>query len=166
MPTKFEFLSSWVMQDRDPEWVIAATQKPAKVIEHFGAFPDGVNHRFVRKDTALMVAALHDRRKTLSELIDNGADLNLQNANGNTALHTAAFFGRLEIATALVEAGADTSIYNAEVSTARDIASKPWTPDVEAKVKNVSDIFSLELRMPEVQERRSAVAHLLTQLGR
>ena len=164
MPTTFEFLSSWIAQDRDPTWVIVATEKPSKVIEHLRPLPAGVNHRFGRRDTALMVAALHDRPKTVAALLDHRANVNLQNDDGNTALHTAAFFGRLKIVKMLVAAGADVSICNSEVVTALDIVSRPWTTDIEAKIKNVNDIFALGLRMPQVRQNREVIAQLLAVL--
>jgi ankyrin repeat protein len=45
-------------------------------------------------------------------MIDAGANLNVQDKNGNTPLHNAARFGNEEIADILIEAGADVNILN------------------------------------------------------
>jgi hypothetical protein len=51
-------------------------------------------------------------------LIDAGADLNYQNADGATALITASVFGSTDIAQMLINAGADLNIQSKDGSTA------------------------------------------------
>jgi uncharacterized protein len=54
-------------------------------------------------------AALRGRVDSLRELIDAGADVNVQNENGYTPLMAAAHDGRLECIKLLIERGADVN---------------------------------------------------------
>ena len=47
-----------------------------------------------RASTPLLTAAFLGKTEAVKILIDAGADLNYQNADGSTALHTAAAFGK------------------------------------------------------------------------
>ena len=66
----------------------------------------------------LITAAALGKTEATKILVDAGADLNYQNADGSTALHTAAVFGYTEIANLLIDAGTDLSILNNDGSTA------------------------------------------------
>ncbi len=71
-----------------------------------------------RASTPLITAAFPGKTKAAKMLIDAGADLNYQNADGSTALHTAAVFGKTETAKILIDAGIDLKIQNNDGSTA------------------------------------------------
>jgi len=70
-----------------------------------------------RASTPLITAAALGRLEAAEILIDGGADLNYQNADGSTALHTAIAFGRTDIAKILIDAGTDLNIKNNDGST-------------------------------------------------
>jgi hypothetical protein len=73
--------------------------------------------------TPLITAAALGRPEAAKILIDAGASLDYQNADGSTALHTAAAFGKTEVAKLLIDAGANMNIKNNEGSTALHAAA-------------------------------------------
>ncbi len=79
-----------------------------------------------QKSTPLIVAAAFGQTEAAKALIKAGANLDLQNKDGNTALSTAAFLCHPEIVKALLEAGADKSIKSNAGTTALDGALAPW----------------------------------------
>ena len=70
-----------------------------------------------RASTPLITAAYIGNSDAATLLIDGGADMNYQNADGSTALHTAAVFNRVDVAKALIHAGVDLNIQNNDGST-------------------------------------------------
>jgi ankyrin repeat protein len=73
--------------------------------------------------TPLITAAFFGNTEAAKNLMDAGADLNYQNADGSTALHTAAAFGKTEAAKILIDAGIDLNSQNNEGSTALHTAA-------------------------------------------
>lgn len=67
--------------------------------------------------TGLISAAFFGKTDIAVPLVEEGADLDLQNNEGSTALHTAAFFGRVEIVESLLNHAANKSITNNSGST-------------------------------------------------
>jgi RNA polymerase sigma factor (sigma-70 family) len=61
-------------------------------------------------EPAVWAAALFNRPRALSRLIDAGADVNIVSAAGNTPLHVAAMRGYADIVRRLLAAGADPTI--------------------------------------------------------
>jgi ankyrin repeat protein len=76
-----------------------------------------------RASTPLISAAALGKTEAAEILIDAGADLNYQNADGSTALHTAAAFGKVDVAKILIDTGIDLNIKNNEGSTALHTAA-------------------------------------------
>jgi RNA polymerase sigma factor (sigma-70 family) len=74
-----------------------------------GADPDG-KCGCATGESAVWAAALFNRPRQLSRLIEAGADVNNVSAAGNTPLHIAAMRGYADIVRQLLTAGADTSI--------------------------------------------------------
>lgn len=60
--------------------------------------------------TLLHLGANSDSTASLCILLDHGANINWQNADGFTALHVAAIWGRGEAVRLLLEEGADPTI--------------------------------------------------------
>lgn len=71
-----------------------------------------------RASTPLITAAAFGNTEAAKILVNAGADLNYQNADGSTALHTAAAFGKTEIAKILIDVGTDLNLKNNHGSTA------------------------------------------------
>ncbi len=73
---------------------------------------------------ALTVSAL-ERARTVTILLEHGADPNLQNNAGNTALHQAARWNRLSSISTLIEYGASLDLQNNAGKTVLDVAVSP-----------------------------------------
>jgi hypothetical protein len=76
-----------------------------------------------RASTPLITAAFIGNADAAKILIDAGAALNYQNADGSTALHTAAVFGKTDVAKILISAGTNLNIQNNNGATALHTAS-------------------------------------------
>lgn len=77
-----------------------------------------------RNDTALTWAVSEGYHDIAITLIEAGADLNAQNADGNTPLIRAACEGRTEVASVLIKVGADLDIQNADGYSALILAQR------------------------------------------
>ena len=113
--------------------------------------------------TALSAAATFGQSEAALLLIENGADLEVQNNEGSTALITAAFFCRTEIVKALLEKGADRGVKNNAGATALDSVTVPFD-----EVKPVYDLLQgilgpagLKLDYQRIQSTRPHIAEIL-----
>ena len=116
--------------------------------------------------TLLMAAATQGRTEVAELLIEQGADLNLQNGQGATALHTAAFFCQPEVAALLVEKGADINARNSGGKTALEIVEEPWDAGLAGYYKIVYNKLKLRLDIEAVKATRSQLAELLRAKGK
>ena len=113
--------------------------------------------------TALITAATFGQTEVAQILIENGADLEIQNNEGSTALMTAAFFCRTEIVKALLEKGAERGTQNNIGATALDSVTVPFN-----EVKPVYDLLQgilgsagLKLDYQRIQSTRPHIAEIL-----
>jgi ankyrin repeat protein len=72
--------------------------------------------------TALHKAAFFGHAHVIGFLLEQGASVNVTDADGDTALHDAARLGHIKVVEALVSAGADKNLVNKEGKTASDLA--------------------------------------------
>ena len=77
-----------------------------------------VNAKDYDGDTALRIAALHNKKDIAELLIEAGADLNVKNNAGRTALRAAAGEGNRDITELLIKAGADMDVKGSDGLTA------------------------------------------------
>lgn len=98
-----------------------------KLIER-GYSPDTQNR--VSKRYAIHYAARKCKYKVLDKLIQNKADLNALNKEGNTALHIASENKCHGAIALLIDAGADPSIKNKEQKIARDYFISKYNKDI------------------------------------
>ena len=115
------------------------------------------------RSTALITASTFGHTDVARELIEAGAELDIQNNDGSTALLTAAFFCRTEIVEALLNAGADRSIRNNAGATALDVVVGPFED-----VKNIYDLIGnmlspmgLKLDYERIKATRPKIAEIL-----
>jgi len=113
--------------------------------------------------TALITAATFGQTEVAQILIENGADLEIQNNEGSTALMTAAFLCHTEIVKALLEKGADRAVKNNAGATALDSVTVPFN-----QVKPVYDLLQemlgsagLKLDYQRIQSTRPHIAEIL-----
>ena len=71
-------------------------------------------------------SASHGQTEAARLLIENGADVNIEDDNGSTPLHGAAVFGRAEVAKLLVENGANLQARNDDGGTPVDALHLDW----------------------------------------
>ncbi|KAJ1033865.1 hypothetical protein NDA16_000073 [Ustilago loliicola] len=72
--------------------------------------------------TALHLAYIRGYDDVARQLLDLGADVDLQDRAGNTALHFASAWGHVSLVQLLIERGCSLAVKNAEGSTASDYA--------------------------------------------
>ena len=99
-----------------------------------------VNSHFVETtaQTALMQSVLYPCQNSITEaFINNGADLDLQDSDGNSALIYASYRCSKSKVQLLVEAGADPSIQNFNNKTPLSIAIQKGCTDVQLYLKEV-----------------------------
>ena len=84
-----------------------------------------------RQDSPLHRAASLGRTAIAKILIDNGANVNVQNREGNTPLHLALEDEQQEVAFLLYEKGADPKILNRAKQTAIDLCN----PNIKRQLK-------------------------------
>lgn len=98
---------------------------------------DGVNSPIDEEGTTLLhLAANSDDPTSLLILLDHGANIDWQNAEGFTPLHVAALWGREEAVRLLLEEGADPAICDEDELLPVDYARSEGTkviPGVLAK---------------------------------
>jgi peptidoglycan/LPS O-acetylase OafA/YrhL len=115
--------------------------------------------------TALITVSVFGKTEIAKLLIDNGADLNLQNNEGSTALLSAAFFGNVEIVEYLIANGANQQIKNNSGSTPLDAVSGSFE-----ELRGVYDYFQsslgplgLKLDFETLESRRDLIKMMLSQ---
>ena len=113
--------------------------------------------------TALIAAATFGQTEAALMLIENGADLEVQNNEGSTALITAAFFCRTEIVKALLGKGAERGAKNNAGATALDSVAGPFD-----EIKPVYDLLQgilgpagLKLDYQRIEAIRPKIAEIL-----
>ncbi|CAD8171378.1 unnamed protein product [Paramecium octaurelia] len=82
-------------------------------LEHIQQVPSMyLDKRLENNDTLLTLASKSGCKDIVKELVKKGADINIQNDDGNTAVHLALSYGHYKIADILIGAGANTNILN------------------------------------------------------
>lgn len=106
-----------------------------RLLLNFSADPNFPNGEGVTPLMKTVILGVKDARpmthkqRIAADLIDSGADLDAQGANGMTALMYAARHGRMEMADLLVTKGASLSIKNKQGKTAYDLIPASLYPD-------------------------------------
>ncbi|ELU10803.1 hypothetical protein CAPTEDRAFT_156226 [Capitella teleta] len=84
----------------------------------------------------LHLASYFGHAEVVKILLQNEADVNMVNANGDTALHKAAFTSRLDVVTQLLQNNADVDIINAEGFAPKHLCRNSEIKDLLEAVEN------------------------------
>ena len=129
-----------------------------KLLLLYGANP---NLRDARDRTPLIKAAIlgiRDARpmqhklKIIMYLLDSGAEIDAQTAEGKTALMYAVGHSRLEIVKLLVSSGASLTICDRQGNQAKDIISRGLTTQQQKYLQQILDRPQLDIRKYEYRE--------------
>ena len=112
----------------------------------------------VSGDPILFTASLMGHTDIISFLLENGADINIQNREGNTSLHAAAFLGRAEAAELLLKHGINVQFRNIQGGSAMDNAKLDW--ETTQAILNI--IRVIEVKKAEVLAGRAKIIRLLS----
>ena len=80
----------------------------------------------------LISAVIHNHAECVAFLLEQGANVDVRNANGSTPLMFSAFYGHAEVAEMLLSAGAGRSNVNSQGKSAADYARDQKNSDVLA----------------------------------
>ena len=111
--------------------------------------------------TPLTIAASRGLDVDVWMLLDRGADVNSQNSTGGTALHLATFFGNTKTVRILLARGADPEVTNNRGQTPLDVASTPWSAELEETYRATAQALEVELDLERIKAARPKIAELL-----
>ncbi|KAL8939360.1 MAG: hypothetical protein Q9216_003399 [Gyalolechia sp. 2 TL-2023] len=107
----------------------------------------------------------------VSRLIERGADVTLQDLDGNTALHFAAYWGTPAIIQILLDAGADPSIQNRNGNTplirlCSEFSGFTQTDDLFPRIESLKLITRQMKNVNAQNDKKDTALHTLTGIGR
>ncbi|MCH2064957.1 MAG: CotH kinase family protein [Roseibacillus sp.] len=113
----------------------------------------------------LSLAALTGKFKAMEFLIGKGADVNAVNKKNETAMHSAAFLGHLEALQVLIKHEANINFRNDDGATPFDVASAPWSDDLQGIIQFVGGLLQIQIDLEEIRANRPKAAALLRKAG-
>ncbi|BFZ23456.1 hypothetical protein BsWGS_26495 [Bradybaena similaris] len=140
--------------------VKSTSQSQLKALINSGC---NINHQNYAGLSPLMLAALKcnyhtvsmsNNCKIISELISNGADVNITDVNGNTALHIAVASARESHLKVLINGGCDINHQN-------NYGFSPLMLAVSCNNRSVSTLFSFGVGLTEVSDNSAILSKLI-----
>ena len=116
-------------------WLSAKKGDIESIKQHIDFGTDINSKGSSRDETALIIASCQGHYEVVQLLLDEGAELDIQNDEGVTAQFCAVFFGQVEIVQLLNDAGADPEVVNSLDLTAMDLVSHDWGDTRESAVR-------------------------------
>ena len=143
-------------------WTAAASGDLSAIKDALAKGVDANAKKPGEETTALNIAALHGRLKSVKLLLTKGADVSVANPDGNTALHIAAFFTYSEIVEELLRHGAKADVKNRRGETPINVVSAAWDPNLERIYQSITNAVGLKLNLNDVKKRRPIIAERLS----
>lgn len=100
-------------------------------------------------------AAMMGQTEAAELLLQQGADINGRNRDGNTALHLAVFLGNAETAELLLKSGADVNAKNDDNATPVDLLQVPWE-----MTRLLTKPMGIELEQEQVESGKAKIRKL------
>ena len=142
-------------------WVSAKKGDIESIKQHI-AFGTDLNSKGSNRDeTALIIASCQGHYEVVKLLIDEGAELDIQNDEGVTAQFCAVFFGQVEIVQLLNDAGADAEIVNSLDLTAMDLVSVEWDGTRESAVKFYKLKYQVDFDIEDIKSAHPLIMEIL-----
>ena len=115
--------------------------------------------------TPLGLAVLFDRGEAVKTLVELGADPNRRGPDGSSLIHGAVFFGMDSALRSLLASGAEVNAKNPQGQTALDIASGPWSDELEEMMGFMSNMLKFDLNLEKVKNGRPELVRYLKSKG-
>jgi hypothetical protein len=142
-------------------WV-SAKKGDIESIEQHIAFGTDINSIGSRRDeTALIIAACQGYYEIVQLLVNEGADLDIQNDEGVTAQFCAVFFGQTDIVQLLNDAGADPNIIMSQDLTAMDLVSVEWGDNRESAVRLYKLKYQVSFKIEDIKSAHPLIMEIL-----
>ena len=142
-------------------WISAKKGDIESIKEHIAFGTDLNSKGSSRDETALIIAACNGHYEVVKLLVNEGADLNIQNDEGVTAQFCAVFFGQLEIVQILSDSGADPNIINSLDLTAMDLVSVEWDGTRESAVKFYKLKYQVNFEIEDIKSAHPLIMEIL-----
>lgn len=151
---------------KEPEnniWVSAKKGDIESIKQHiaFGTDLNSIGSR--RDETALIISACQGHVEIVQLLVNEGADLDIQNDEGVTAQFCAVFFGQTEIVKILSDAGSDPNIIMSQDLTAMDLVSVEWGSTRESAVRLYKLKYQVNFDIEEIKSAHPLIMEILNQ---
>ena len=111
--------------------------------------------------TPLILGSIYNQVDTVRQLLQAGANIDLQNANGGTSLHHACFFCNPNVVEILLENGADTDVKDRFGHTALSAMTADFDEDTEKFYVNAYEALKIPFDADDVRRKRPLIAELI-----
>ena len=113
----------------------------------------------------MVAAAFRGNNKMVRYLLERGADIGIQNRDGNTPLHVSAWAGKIETVELLIKNGADIHKKNNKKETARTIVSGPWSDEVAGVYRYISRVARVNFDLEKIKRARPLLVSYFDELA-
>ena len=142
-------------------WISAKKGDIESIKQHIAFGTDLNSKGSSRDETALIISSCQGHYAIVKLLIDEGAELDIQNDEGVTAQFCAVFFGQVEIVQLLSDAGADQEIVNSLDLTAMDLVSVEWDGTRESAVKFYKLKYQVDFDIEDIKSAHPLIMEIL-----
>ena len=142
-------------------WVSAKKGDIESIKQHIAYGTDLNSKGSSREETALIIASCQGYYEIVQLLVNEGADLDIQNDEGVTAQFCAVFFGQTDIVQLLNDAGADPNIIMSQDLTAMDLVSVEWGDTRESAVRLYKLKYQVSFKIEDIKSAHPLIMEIL-----